>query len=254
MRVLNRNSKKDKKYLIAITSYCGLDYFNTWSHEIRNSENIQLFIIDSGRQTPIHPITDIPIFESSINIGCAGCWNMACNIGFNLYNYDKIIIAQDDSIFNEHMVEQIWNESNDEVLAGAYDRGFTYAMFGITKNFWNTVGLFDENFLYSSYEDNDYIHRTRLFNKTTKCLNYSADLNISIAGKYINDELRQINKSYMTEKWGHFEGTYQHPFNNTELSADKSLLHNNLTEVYGDINKFPSLTEFETLMSDSHVT
>jgi hypothetical protein len=248
MRVLNKDAWKNKKYLVFITTYCGLEYFKTWSNDIRNSENIQLVGIDTGNQVAANDFTDFPIYQSSQNVGCSGCWNLAANIGFNLYGVDKIIIGQDDALFNESMVERIWNETSDEWLVGAYDRGFTYALFGITKNFWNTVGVFDENFLFSSYEDNDYIHRTRVLGKNWKSLNYSADLNLSLAGRTLGDNVREINKNYMIEKWGHFEGVYTNPFNNPDILPNECGIHNNLVTVYGNVDRFPSFMEFETLL------
>lgn len=248
MKVLNKDTWKNKKYLVFITTYCGLEYFKKWSNEIRNCENIQLVGIDTGNQVAAKDFTDFPIYQSSQNVGCSGCWNLAANIGFNLYGVEKIIIGQDDAMFNESMVERIWNETNDDWLVGAYDRGFTYALFGITKNFWNTVGVFDENFLFSSYEDNDYIHRTRVFGKNWKSLNYSADLNLSLAGRTLGNNIREINKNYMIEKWGHFEGVYTNPFNNPEIPASACGIHKNLTDVYGNVTKFPSILEFDELL------
>jgi len=248
MKILNKDTWKPKKYLVFITTYCGLEYFNTWSYAARNSENIQLVVIDSGNQEVAKHFTDFPIYQASRNIGCAGCWNLAANIGFNLYRADKIIIGQDDAMFDENIIQRIWDETNDEWLVGAYDRGFTYALFGITRTFWNTVGVFDENFLYSSYEDNDYIHRTRLLGKNWKSLNYSADLNLSLAGRTLGNNIREINKNYMIEKWGHFEGVYPTPFNDPSIPANECRLHTNLTKTYGSIDTFPSFLEFENLL------
>lgn len=248
MKILNKNTKKNKKYLVFITSYCGLEYFKTWSHEIRNSENIQLIGIDSGNQKAAEDFTDFPIYQASQNIGCAGCWNLAANIGFNLYNVDKIIIGQDDAFFNEDMINSIWNETNDEWLVGAYDRGFTYALFGITKKFWNDVGMFDENFIFSTYEDNDYIHRINVLKKNWKSLNYSANLNLSLAGRTLGNNIRDLNKEYMIKKWGHFEGVYAHPFNSDIKSPADCEIQDPLRNVYGNVQEFPSITEFKNIV------
>lgn len=248
MKILNRDTFKSKKYLVFVTTYCGLDYFKNWSRVLRNSDNIQLIGIDSGNQEVAKDITDFPIYQTSQNIGCAGCWNFALNLGFNLYGVDKIIIGQDDAMFDEQIVEHIWNETNDDWLVGAYDRGFTYSLFGITKEFWNVVGFFDENFLYGTYEDNDYIHRIRILGKNWKSLNYSADLNSSLSSRTLGSNIREINKNYMIEKWGHFEGVYTNPFNDPTIAANEGRLHTNLTQTYGDINTFPSFLEFEKLL------
>lgn len=254
MKLLNKDTWKHKPYTVFVTSYTGLHYFNQWSHVIRNNENVQLVIVDTGNQTAASTITDIPVFQLSQNVGCAGCWNMCALLGFNYYNLDKIIIGQDDAMFDEQMINLIWNETTDDMLTGAYDRGFTYSLFGLTKKFWTDVGVFDENFVYATYEDNDYIHRIRLLNKQWKSLNFSADLNSNITSKYLSDNVRSVNRTYMIEKWGHFEGVYEHPFNNPDLSPNECVIHKNLTDVHGDVSTFPSITEFETLMSDIYVT
>lgn len=248
MRILNKDTWRNKQHTVFVTSYCGLDYFNDWSRRVKNSDDVQIVVIDTGNQEAANAITEVPVFQLSQNVGCAGCWNMAANLGFNYYNLDKIVIGQDDAIFNEYMVELLWKETTDDMLVGAYDRGFTYSLFGLTKNFWNTVGLFDENFVYVTYEDNDYIHRTKLFGKKWKSLNFSADLNANIASRNLGDDVRSINKDYMIEKWGHFEGVYTNPFNNPEIPASACGIHKNLTDVYGNVTKFPSLLEFDELL------
>jgi len=254
MKLLNKDTWKHKPYTVFVTSYTGLHYFNKWSQTVvRNNDNLQLVIVDTGNQAIANSITDIPIFQLQ-NVGCAGCWNMCALLGFNYYNLDKIIIGQDDAMFDEQMINLIWDQSNDDMLIGAYDRGFTYSLFGLTKKFWTDVGVFDENFVYATYEDNDYIHRIRLLNKQWKSLNFSADLNSNITSKYLSDDIRSVNRAYMIEKWGHFEGVYEHPFNNPDLLPNECVIHKNLTDVYGDVSTFPSITEFETLMSDIYVT
>lgn len=246
MRILNKDTKKNKKHLVFITTYKGFEYFKSWYHNIKDAEDTQLIGIDSGNQSAIEDFTDFPIYQTSINVGCSGCWNIAAHIGFNVYGVDKIIIGQDDAIFNESMVSHLWETTNDTTLAGAYNRGFEFSLFGLTREFYNTVGMFDENFIYAGCEDNDYTHRAKQFNKRVQGLGYSADMNISLNSSTVVQPVRTYNATYLHEKWGqHYE--YQHPFNDPTQSPAYCGIHSGLTDIYGDVQKFPSLTEIDTL-------
>ena len=52
----------------------------------------------------------------------------------------------------------------------------------------------------------------------------------------------------MTEKWGHYEGIYNNPFNNSEIQPNECIMHKNLKDLYGEVSKFPSLLEFDNLL------
>lgn len=246
MRILNKDSWKDKKYLVFITTYKGFDYFKTWYDWIKDAENTQLVGIDSGNQSSVDGFTDFPIYRSSINVGCSGCWNLAAHIGFNVYGFDKILIGQDDAIFNERMVEHLWNETNDDTLAGAYNRGFEFSLFGLTREFYKTVGMFDENFIYAGCEDNDYTHRAKVLGKNVKGLNYSANMNISLNSSTVVQPVRDYNGTYLHTKWG-MQYEYTHPFNDPTQSPAHCGIHSGLTDVYGNVEKFPSLIEIDNL-------
>lgn len=252
MKILNKDKLTNKPYTVFVTSYCGLGYFLQWEHLI-DTENIQLILIDSGNQPEVNTITKYPILQTSVNVGCAGSWNTAAYFGFIFLGLDKIIIGQDDALFNADMVQHVWNESNDDVFAGAYDTGFTFSLFGLTRNLWDTVGVFDENFVYVTYEDNDYIHRLRLLGKEVKCLNYPRSLNSNIASSKISKDTVSKNRLYMEQKWGHFEGVYTHPFDNPELKISDCIVHPHLIEVFGQVDNFPSIIEFDNMVKE-HAT
>lgn len=228
----------------------GMDYFSKWVEHVRSGIDMQIIIVDNGNQTIPTSLKDYPIFQASQNVGCAGGWNLISNIAFNLYDMDKIIIGQDDAMFNNEMITNIWNHSNEDVIAGAYNRAFEFSLFGITNSFWKTVGMFDENFIYVGCEDNDYKQRAKLLNKEIKCLNYSADMNVSLTSKHITQVAKPANiynVQYLEAKWGtNYE--YTHPFNDPSKSITTCEIYNGLTDVYGEIDKFPSLTEFENFL------
>lgn len=249
MKIFNASEFLQKKHNVFVLTHLGLPYFYQNFSDVITSNDIQLVVVDNGSQPLAEKIKEFPIYQSSKNLGCAGGWNLICQLAFNFYNLDKIIIGQDDALFSEEMVEHIWEETTDDILVGAYDRGFTYSLFGITKNFWNTVGMFDENFLYVTYEDNDYIHRINLLGKKWKSLNYSANLNSNMSSSKIKGSVREGNKQYMIEKWGHFEGTFKHPFDDQTKSPSHCEVRKELISVFGEIEEFPSIIEFKSILN-----
>ena len=264
MKILNKDTFKKKKYNVFITSYVGLDYFNGWSSTLKGLEDIQLIIIDSGNQSVAKEFP-FPVYQTSRNIGCAGCWNLIAYIGFELYGLDQIIIGQDDAKFTSEMVKHIWQETTDDILPGAYTNGFEFSCFGLTKKFYETVGMFDENFVYFGCEDNDYTHRLQLFNKRLKCLNYSSIMNNNITTRKIEENIQNgkiynidsniriykeyYNVIYLHKKWGtNYE--YRNPFNDASKSPTECDIHLGLTNIYGNVVKFPSLVEIENLQKE----
>lgn len=248
MKILNEQMFKRKPYTIFVLTFLGIDYFMQWSTQLREHPEIQFVLVDNGMQDTIDAISTIPIYQTSRNIGCAGGWNLQCQIAFNRLGLDKIIIAQDDSIINEQIVKSIWEQTTDDVIVGAYDRSFEFAVFGITKDYWNYVGFFDENFIYGGCEDNDYKYRAKLVNKRVISLNYSADLNQSLSSKLLKDQLHSsnvYNADYIKRKWGaNYEFIY--PFNDKNLSTTVGIMEG-LASVYDNPPTFPSVMEFDML-------
>lgn len=245
MNILNLSTFKVKPYTVFIQTFLGYEYFMQWSPKVLSSEKIQFVVVDTGDQELVKEITTIPVFQTSRNIGCAGGWNLICNLGFNYFFLDKLIVAQDDSIFTEVMISSMWEQTNDNRIVGAYDRSFEFALFGITKNYWNTVGMFDENFIFAGCEDNDYKHRSKILNKQIISLNYSADLNSSICSKTLGDQLKPSNEhnaNYIKSKWGE-NYQYTNPFNDLNLSPTKCTVRSTLASMY-DCDVFPSIIEF----------
>jgi hypothetical protein len=249
MKTYNLDTISKEKRTVFVLTYMGMDYFSKWSAEVRTTTDLQFIIVDNGSQTIPESLTKYPIFQTSQNVGCAGGWNVISNIAFNVYGMDKIIIAQDDAMFNISMLNDIWEHSTDDVIAGAYNRSFEFSLFGLTKVFWNTVGMFDENFIYVTGEDDDYKHRAKLYNKKVISLNYSADMNRSLTSRHITEVAKPANiynLEYIKSKWGSkYELTC--PFGDTSMSPKDLLIFDGLRDVYGNIDKFPSLYETENV-------
>lgn len=247
MKGFNVDKFDKTKIPVFILTYLGIKHFKNWSEEVRKDDRIQFVIVDNGNQTVDG--LDIPIFQTSKNVGCAGGWNVISHIAFKYYNLTKIVIGQDDAVFNYEMVSQIYSQSDENTLVGAYNRSFEFSLFGLDKNFWTTVGMFDENFIYVNCEDNDYKHRAKLFNKRVLSLNYSADMNASLTSRHIMSVVKPVsvyNSEYIKAKWGqNYE--YSSPFNDDRYKPSECTIHSGLRDVYGQIDKFPSLYETETL-------
>lgn len=251
MRSTNLHLVDKNKIPVFILSCVGMEYFLHWSDSIRNDPtvtNIQLIVVDNGSQDLSK--LNVPSFQTSQNVGCAGGWNLISQIAFNYFGMEKIIIGQDDGMFDTNMLLNVWNNTDDDTIAGAYDRSFEFSLFGITKNLWNAVGMFDENFIYVGCEDNDYKHRVTLLSKKVSCLNYSANMNGNLTSKYLGDQLTPSNlhnANYIKEKWGD-RYQYTHPFNDPVRTANECVIRPEMKIIYGDITKFPSVLEFESLV------
>jgi GT2 family glycosyltransferase len=247
MKSYNIETISNDKRTVFVLTYMGLDYFARWSQEIRTHPELQFIIVDNGQQNIPESLKHYPIFQTTQNLGCAGGWNLICQLAFNTYGMEKIIITQDDAMFDKAMLDNVWEQSNDDVIAGAYNRAFEFSLYALTPTFWNTVGMFDENFLYVTYEDNDYKQRATLFNKQVLCLNYSADLNKSLTSKHITQVAKPANiynAEYFAAKWGP-DQQFTHPFNDMSQSPNDLLIFDGLRELYGEIDKFPSILEYE---------
>lgn len=254
MKVYNLETVVKTKPTVFILTYMGLDYFTRWSELVRSVPDIQFVIVDNGNQKIPTELETYPIFQTSKNLGCAGGWNTISHIAFNMFNMDKIVIGQDDAMFDMQMLNKIWEESNDETIAGAYDRAFEFSLFGLTQTFWNEVGMFDENFIYVGCEDNDYKQRAKLLNKKVLCLNYSADMNRSLSSRYITEVAKPANVynvEYLTAKWG-TNSEFICPFNDCSMTPKDLQIFDGLRDVYGDIDKFPSLYEIEMLQQGNY--
>lgn len=239
---------KDKRTVFVLT-YMGIEYFTEWSQDVRSNTDTQFVIVDNGNQTIPERLKEYPVFQTSKNVGCAGGWNVICYIAFKKYGMEKIVIAQDDAMFNAEMLNDIWNQTDDDTIAGAYDRSFEFSLFGLTNVFWSTVGMFDENFLYVTCEDDDYKYRAKLSNKKVISLGYSANMNKSLTNTHIRKTVRlahTYNTQYIFSKWGrNYELT--RPFGDESMSPNDLRILEGLRQVYGNIDKFPSLYETENI-------
>ena len=223
--------------------------------------NIELIIIDNGKQTYPSKLLPFVKYQTRYNLGCAGGWSFICNYAFLYQNYDKILISNEDNIFTQEIVNQVFEKTTDTNIQGTYDRAFEFSLFGITKECYYKVGEFDENFLMASSEDLDYKLRCKLHDVTVSSLNINADLNKSETGGDTIPRFRDYNKWYYQYKWGHDRfktpynlildenATWHVPMNANTIAFWKGQLDLVEYNPEGKSLRYPSTVEFNHFLS-----
>lgn len=230
-----------RKYNYFVLGYNAIDYFNNW-YDRSVFPNTTMRFVDNGNQkTPPSMETNI-VHKSNTNLGCAGGWNLICDIGFNHYNLDVIIVGQEDGRVSEEVFEALITNCDSHTLCGTYDNGFEFSTFAIHRDTFAKVGRFDENFVYVGCEDNDYKYRCKLFGVEVVTLGISHTYNCSIAN---NNNVKPKkssthNADYMERKWGNY--TYTKPFNGEQVETYTDYF----LELHGLVKQFPSKLEYET--------
>lgn len=248
---------------IFILTYCGIN-----EHKKLIDRNLfpdcQFILVDNGGQELFEDY-----FRASTNIGCAGGWNLICDIAFNLLGYEKIIISQDDAFFTFDTVEQLHSECTPKNLVGAYQPFFEFSCFSIHRDTWNRVGRFDENCIYVYSEDVDYKQRCRLNNITVSSLHIPVHGNNQSLTVQRAPSLNKIksNRDYIRFKWGasihpsplaRQDG--QAPFENItpfrsegQFSLDFIPFTTRITKIYSGYSDFPSKIEFLRIMQQERI-
>jgi hypothetical protein len=228
-----------EKIPVFILSYRGSQFLEQYFHT-EVFPNADFYIIDNGKQKWDRLKNNV-LYTTTRNIGCAGGWNLCSKIGFYHFNFEKILISNDDNMFNSEIVDLVYNNTNPKLVQGTYSTGFAFSLFGIHNETYKDVGEFDENFIYVTCEDNDYMHRCKLKNVECKSLDVSNKANLSLSSGILNSDVRSQNARYIAEKWGE-KYEYIYPFNN------ENYIHKPIdivSEIYSVTNNFPSDVEFE---------
>lgn len=237
------------KYNYFVLGYNGINYFNSWFDK-QEFPNTTMRFVDNGRQQLPDNLQENILYQTTTNIGCAGGWNLICDIGFNYYNYDVIIVGQEDARISEDVFEALISSCNSKSLCGTYDNSFEFSTFAIHKETFDKIGRFDENFVYVGCEDNDYKYRCKLAGVDIYTLNISHIYNCSIAN---NDNVKPKqssthNASYVEAKWGNY--TYKQPFNGDSAPTFTDYF----VELYGTLGDFPSKSEYKKFLNENSVS
>lgn len=216
--------------------------------------NTNIRIIDNGNQTFSERLKSYVFYQSSKNLGCSGGWNLICQIAFDKLGLEKIVISNEDNLYSEEYIEALYNQCTPTNIAGTYDRAFEFSLFCMHRDTYKKVGMFDENVIFVYSEDADYKYRCKLHGVTVSSLGISANYNASASSKESEVVAQHPdNKIYVYNKWqGNtsielwYQDVAKYPFNNPELrDHPEKYLTEKLKNVYGDINEFPSITEFK---------
>lgn len=187
---------------IFVLSYCGAqEFFDTIN--VKEFPDSTFYFIDNGNQNYV-PSFDCFTHTTSRNIGCAGGWNLICDIAFNYLKLENIIITQDDATYTNEQLEDALLETNEVCLTGVYQPHFEFSCFAINKDTYTKVGRFDENFIYVYSEDADYKQRCRLSSVVINSLMYESKQNNKslTLKKQPNLNRIQYNRDYLKFKWG----------------------------------------------------
>jgi GT2 family glycosyltransferase len=177
--------------------------------------NLVIFVLDNGQQE-INIKNQRVLLLQRDGLGVSESWNLLIEKAFC---WDYYLILNDDIVFEntQHNISEIIKNDDGNTFY-VCEQKHNWSSFILSKSVFDKVGKFDEGFIRSYYEDNDYFYRMSLANvnyKITPQLNPTVYRNSQTIAK--NPELNNStkNKEYYIKKWGgepNFE-KYKTPFN-----------------------------------------
>lgn len=230
---------ENMRYDYFVLGYNAMSYFRDW-FDFEQFRNTNLRIVDNGNQRIPDELQQYVIHQNEKNIGCSGGWNLICDIGFNHFGLDKIIVGQEDARISEEVMEELLVRCNPNTICGTYNNSFEFSTYAIHRETFNTVGRFDENFMFVGCEDNDYKHRCKLKGVEVQSLDVSHQFNCSIANNVhtVPSTVLTHNPTYILNKWNDY--TYTQPFNGIDMPKYTDYF----IEVHGNVDMWPSESEF----------
>ena len=179
--------------------------------------------------------------------GCAQSWNYGVKDAFER-GYDYVVILNNDIILHPEAIDRLINRFTGDVvmtsclnIRGEVDNPLyvlnlksedkkdvpesehpDFSAFAISKECWDKIGTFDDNFKPAYFEDNDYHHRIQLANAKAVCVPTamfyhfgSRTQNEATNAPICSSPQFERNREYYQHKWGGVPGqeTYLKPFN-----------------------------------------
>ena len=223
-----------------ILGYNGAEYFEEWFDRTQ-FPNTKLYYIDNGHQKLSDSLKKDCIHSTERNLGCAGGWNLICDIAFKHFNLDKAIIGNEDAMISEEILKAEFDACNPSTICGAYDGNWEFSSYCIHKDTYSLIGRFDENILFAGCEDEDYKYRCKLCGIKIANLDVSHTYNRSMANndKSKPRESSVYNGEYVRAKWGDYK--YTTPFNDNTYVHKPTKMFN---KYYGEIEEWLSAVEF----------
>ena len=188
---------------------------------------LEVVVLDNGKQNII-PAENLFVHAPPLPLSVAQSWNTLLDAIFSDHDKDFALILNDDIDMGEGMVSNVrfiidclYPDNGMKILFKS-DPEFEWSAFLISKDFYNTIGSFDEAFIGAYFEDKDYEHRAARHPDTT--IIYTCLLNpvvynksMSIAKDETLNENYQHNQDYFIKKWGDMPDSpfnkYKTPFN-----------------------------------------
>lgn len=185
-----------------------------------NPELLGYTLIDKGT---MKPGSLMRISTSQNNYGVARTWNVFANMSFK-DGMDYVLIANDDIIlYNTTLRRLLLEAKNNPEGITAFTGDNTFSFFVLSKQAWQTIGEFDEQFYPAYFEDQDYKYRSKL--KGVPLVQIPSPAYYHLGSKTINslspeglenhhNQFRR-NEAYYVSKWGGMpsEERYLSPFN-----------------------------------------
>lgn len=184
---------------------------------VSNLRDVEMIILDNGKQGIASSVDNIRVFESSSNLGVAGSWNWLIRKAIER-GHTHFLVLNDDIILKRYSSEiKSIIESWDDMTFHRPRPFYNWSAFILSKTIWDKVGEFDTNFVKCFFEDNDYEYRMKLAGVT---INYEDALNAQV---YRNSQTIEkdpllgdyvANREYYIKKWGGVptEEVYKTPF------------------------------------------
>lgn len=230
------------QYNLFILGYGSCKFLDAWLDPV-NFPNTNIRIVDNGNQNYSDRLLPNLYYKTTQNLGCAGGWNLICNIAFNVLGLEKIIISNEDNLYSEEYIEALYNQCNPDNIAGTYDRAFEFSLFCIHRDTYKKIGMFDENVILAAGEDNDYKYRCKLHNVNISTLGISADYNLSETGGDSIPDIRDQNIVYVNSKWNNYLDLIAH--GNQKYNNHPELFISDRLHKKYNTKIFPSLIEFQ---------
>jgi hypothetical protein len=227
-----------------ILSYKGAKFLEQ-QNQINSVKNTESYIVDNGQQD-WNLLKNHVIHTTKTNTGCASGWGICMDIGFKHFNCEKIVIANDDVFYTDTIIDELFLNCTDNTICGAFDRSFEFSLFCISKKVYEKIGKPDENFMWTSCEDDDLKWRCHLANINVISLNKNADANLCMSSQHLTKEQRNANIEYINDKWG-IPRNFILPFNGEKELLPSENLKTTYQHVY-QIGGWPSDFEYDRFL------
>lgn len=170
---------------------------------------VSIIILDSGNQGIPHS-ENYRVIRSETRMGVAASWNLLVREAISA-GYTSFLILNDDIVLKsgEALITALITLHGDYVFLRSRP-AFNWSAFILSKNIFENVGDFDENFQKCFFEDNDYEYRMKLKKiPIVYCDSLCAEVYRNsmttqrepLLGDYI------ANQEYYISKWGGIPGS-----------------------------------------------